>query len=323
MKAAVVTTFGQPPRYADFPEPRPTGGTAVGTVVAASLKNLDRGLVSGKHYGSSSLRPPFVAGVDGVARLDDGSLVYTGAVAPYGMMADRAAINPAGAVRLPNGIDPVVAAAVPNPALSAWFSLEYAAKVAAGQNVLVLGATGVTGSVAVQLAKAVFGAGRVVAVGRNTARLDALRTVGADVSIQLTDDLTERVAAEHERHPIDIVLDYLWGPPAEQVLAALANSSLDGGYHPTRYVQVGAMAGPTIALPAAVLRSAGIEMIGVGIGSVPPQAHARAGTELLPRLFGMVGDGTLRIDVQPQPLSEVEGLWTAAEPSGTRVVLVP
>lgn len=226
-------------------------------------------------------------------------------------------------MRLPGGIDPVVAAAVPNPGLSAWFSLEYAAKVTAGQNVLVLGATGVTGSVAAQLAKAVFGAGRVVAVGRNTARLDELRTVGADASIQLTDDLTERVAAEHESHPIDVVLDYLWGPPAEGVLAALANTSLDGRYHSTRYVQVGAMAGPTIALPAAVLRSAGIEMVGVGIGSVSPRAQARAGTELLPRLFGMVGDGTLRIDVQRQPLSEVERLWTAAEPSGSRVVLVP
>ena len=110
---------------------------------------------------------------------------------------------------------------------------------------------------------------------------------------------------------------------SQGVLAALANTSLDSGYHSTRYVQVGAMAGPTIALPAAVLRSAGIEMVGVGIGSVSPQAQARAGTELLPRLFTMVGDGTLRIDVQREPLSEVEDLWTAAEPSGTRVVLVP
>lgn len=323
MKAAVVTSFDQPPSYADFPEPQPDDGTAVGTVVAASLKNLDRGLVSGKHYASSSLRPPFIAGVDGVARLEDGSLVYTSAVAPYGMMAERAPVNPAGTVPLPDGIDPVVAAAVPNPALSAWFSLEYAAKVAAGQNVLVLGATGVTGSVAVQLAKAVFGAGRVVAAGRNSVRLDALRAVGADASIQLTDELTEHVAAEHKSHPIDVVLDYLWGPPAERVLAALANTSLDRGYHATRYVQVGAMAGPTIRLPAAVLRSAGIEMAGVGIGSIPPQAQARVGTELLPRLFGMVGAGTLRIDVQRQPLSEVREVWAAAEPPGTRVVLVP
>ncbi len=324
MKAAVVNTLGRAPAYTDFDDPRPQNGLAVATVEAASLKNLDRGLVSGTHYGSASLRLPSVAGVDGVARLADGRLVYTGAIPPYGMMAERALIDPERVVDLPAGVDPVLGAAVPNPGLSAWFSLEYAARVQPGQNVLILGATGVTGALAVQLAKVQFGAGRVVVAGRNAARLDWLRTVCADHVISLgTDDLAERVAVEHNSHPIDVVLDYLWGSPAEQVLAGLGGYHLAATFHAMRYVQVGSMAGPTINLPAGILRSAGIELLGLGIGSVPAEAQARVGSELLPKLFELVADGSLQMDAQARPLSDVEELWTATEPSGTRIVLVP
>ncbi len=323
MRAAVVRSLGHVPSYTDFPDPQPGEGTVVASVRAASLKNLDRGLVSGKHYGSAALALPSIAGVDGVAQLDDGRLVYTGAVSPYGIMAERALIDPRGAVAVPAGVDPVLAAAVPNPGLSAWFSLEYAARIQPGQTVLVLGATGVTGSVAVQLAKAKFGAGHVLAVGRDRTRLDWLYSVGADETIPLMGDFPNLLAAAHRSHPIDVVLDYLWGEPAESVLDALTNTGLHAGYQATRYVQIGAMAGPTIQLPAAALRSAGIEMVGVGIGSVPPEAHARANTELLPTLFDMVAGGNLHITTDTQPLAAVEQLWTAAEPSGTRVVLVP
>ena len=140
---------------------------------------------------------------------------------------------------------------------------------------------------------------------------------------RLDADSADRLAAEHDSHPFDAVLDYLWGSPAEQVLAALGNSHLSTGYHPTRYVQVGAMAGPTIQLSAAILRSAGVQLLGVGLGSIPPEAQARVKTELLPALFAMVSDGRLHIDVQPHALSQVESVWAANESSGTRVVLVP
>lgn len=324
MRAAIVTEFGTSPRYGEFPDPRPSGSLQAVDVVASALKNLDRGLVSGKHYGSASLPLPFVPGVDGVARLDDGRLVYTQALPPHGLMAERTLVDPARVVAVPTGVDPVTAAALPNSGLSAWFSLEYAANVRPGDSVLVLGATGVTGSVAVQLAKHRFGAGRVIAVGRNIERLDWLRTHGADDVITLgPDDLGERVRAAHASHPFDAVLDYLWGPPAEQVLGAIANNGLHGGYHATRFVQIGSMAGPDITLPAGVLRSAGITLAGVGIGSVPAEAQARVSTELLPALFAMVADGTLTVNTATVSLRDVEQLWTAAEPSGTRTVLVP
>lgn len=323
MKAAVVTAFGESPDYRDFPDPAAGDGGEVGRVAAASLKNLDRGLVAGTHYGSAALKPPFVAGVDGVVRLADGRLVYSSATAPHGMMAELTVVSPAQAVALPDGIDPVLAAAIPNPGLSAWFSLEYAAQLQVGQSVLILGATGVTGSVAAQLAKNRFGAGRVIVAGRNTDRLQALRDMGADGVVQIGDELTEQIAALHAAGPFDAVLDYLWGPPGEQVLAALGNTGLGTGYHRTRYVQIGSMAGPTITLDAAVLRSAGVELVGVGIGSVPAEAQARAATELLPELFAMAAAGTVSVDVTARPLSEVGDAWSTPADAGTRVVLVP
>ena len=323
MKAAVVDTLGRAPRYTDFPDPQPRDGVVVGRVEAASVKNLDRGLVAGTHYGSAALPLPFVAGMDGVTRLDDGRLVYSGAVAPYGLMAEHTLVEIADAVELPVGMDPVLGAAVPNPGLSASFALEYAANIERGQSVLILGATGVTGSVAAQLAKNHYGAGRVVVAGRNGQRLEWLRDTVADDVVRVGDDLTAQVTALHQSQPFDVVLDYLWGTPSEQVLAALGNTGLSAGYQRTRYVQIGSMAGPTIALPAAILRSAGVEIVGLGLGSISDEAKTRAAERLLPELFTMAAAGTLRIDVQPHPLSAVAEVWSSAAPGGTRVVLVP
>jgi NADPH:quinone reductase-like Zn-dependent oxidoreductase len=325
VKAAVVNTLGPAPVYADFADPQPGNGAVVATIEAAALKNIDRALISGSHYGSPGLRPPLVAGQDGVARLDDGRLVYCAApIPPFGMMAERALIDPARAFELPEGLDPVMAAAVPNPGVSAFWSLKHAGRIQEGSRVLILGATGVAGSVAAILAKSLFGAGSVVAAGRNTERLTWLRTVGADAVIELgTDDVTERVAAEHDAQPFDLVIDLLWGEPAEQVLAALANDKLHADFHLTRFIQVGASAGPTINLPAGTLRSAGIELCGLGPSSIPRDALTSVATEMLPTLFAMAADGRLPIDAQAHPLSDVEKLWTAREPSGTRVVLVP
>src|SRR6478672_11494573 len=203
MKAAVVKALGTPPVYADFPDPQDRDGAVVATVEAAALKNLDRVMVSGKHYSGAHLPLPMVAGVDGVARLDDGRLVYANARPPYGMMAEKTLINPAAAIEVPEGIDPVLAAAVPNPALSVWLSFEHRARIRPAQHVLVLGATGVTGSLAVQLAKAAFGAGRVVAAGRNEARLEWLQQMGADDVINLgTDDLGRASPQNIGRSPL-------------------------------------------------------------------------------------------------------------------------
>jgi NADPH:quinone reductase-like Zn-dependent oxidoreductase len=324
MKAAVVSEWGRPPIYTDHPEPEARDGAEVASVQASALTNLSRGLVSGKHYASKQIRLPAIPGVDGVVRLRDGRRVYTGALAPYGMMAERTLVATDAVLEIPDAVDSVTAAAIPNAGVSAWMSLEHAAAVRPGDHVLVLGATGVTGSMAVQLAKSVFGAGRVAVVGRNAARLAWLSDSGADDVITLgTDDLRARVAALHAERPFDAVLDYLWGAPAEQVLEALGTSELAARYHATHFVQVGSMAGLTMNLPAGILRSAGVTVSGVGLGSVPPEVLARVRTEALPRLFGMVAAGELRLHTLARPLADVEHAWSAAEPSGTRVVLTP
>jgi NADPH:quinone reductase-like Zn-dependent oxidoreductase len=323
MKAAVVNAWGDAPVYADHAEPEPGDGAVVATVEASALTNITRGIVSGKHYASKTIQLPAIPGVDGVVRFDDGTRAYAGALTRYGMMAERTLADPNAVVELPDGIDSVTAAAIPNPGTSAWMSLEHAAAVSPGDHVLVLGATGVTGSIAVQLAKSVFGAGRVVVAGRDAARLQWLRdTAGADDAIALgREDLGARVAALHAERPFDAVLDYLWGEPAEQVLTALTGQL--AAYHATRFVQIGSMAGPTMNLAAGVLRSTAITMSGVGIGSVPPDILARIRTEALPRLFAIVASGDLHLRTQARPLADVEQVWTAAEPSGTRVVLTP
>lgn len=324
MKAAVVHEWGQEPAYTDFPDPQPTGGAEAATVEASALTNLTRAVISGKHYSSKEITLPAIAGVDGVARLANGKRVYSGSLAPYGMMAERTVVYPAGAVEVPEHVDSVTAAAIPNPGISAWLALSHGAAVQPGQHVLVLGATGVTGSLAVQLAKSVFGAGHVTVAGRNAERLDWLRTVGADDAIMLgSDDLTEAITARHATRPFDAVLDYLWGSPAEQTLSALAASHPSAHFHATRFVQIGAMTGETISVNASTLRSTGITLSGVGIGSVPPEALQHTRTEALPKLFAMVNNGDLQLQTLARPLADIETIWAAKEPSGVRVVVTP
>jgi NADPH:quinone reductase-like Zn-dependent oxidoreductase len=176
----------------------------------------------------------------------------------------------------------------------------------------------------VQLAKSAFGAGRVVVAGRDAARLEWLRSVGADDVIALRDeDLGARVKELHGERPFDAVLDYLWGQPGEQVLAALGSNELAAPYHHVRYVQIGAMAGLTMNLPAGLLRSAAITISGVGLGTMPPEVLGRVRAEALPKMFDMVVERQLQLEVQPHPLADVAEVWSTAVPSGTRVVLTP
>lgn len=323
MLAALVTEWGRIPVYTDVPEPEARDGAEVAVVEASALTNLTRALVSGKHYASKEIALPAIPGVDGVARLADGRRIYTGALAG-GMMAQRALVDPRGGVEIPERVDSVTAAALPNPGISAWTALSYAAAVKPGDHVLVLGATGVTGAMAVQLAHTVFGAETVVAAGRNTERLAWLRSAGAQATIAMGEhDLGAQVAQLHAERPFDAVLDYLWGEPAAQALTALAGSHPAAHYHATRFVQIGSMAGPTVPLDAGVLRGTGITLSGVGIGSVPLEVLGRARTEALPKLFAMVADGKLELRTQARALADVAEVWAGGEPSGTRVVLTP
>jgi NADPH:quinone reductase-like Zn-dependent oxidoreductase len=316
--AAVVTGPGASPVAASFPEPPAAEGRETVTLVAAGLHPIVRQLASGEHYGSTE-GWPFVPGVDGVARTADGALVYTGFTAhPYGTLAERLVVPMS--FPLPDGADPLQAAAALNPGMASWLPLREAARRGPLGTVLVVGATGVAGSLAVQNARA-LGAGHVVAVGRDTAALDAAVAggQGAVTAVPLSsahDDDVRAFAAALAEHRPDLVLDFLWGAPAEAVLDALTRSGLDADDHRTEYVEIGQTAGPRASVPAALLRSTALTLRGSGAGSGSVQDVLAE----LPVYLQRLADGVVRVDVEAYPLDRVAEAW-GATPRGRRVVV--
>src|SRR5215472_2983051 len=184
MRAAVVHELGKPPRCDEFPEPVPKDDEVIVHVHAASLKPVDRQLASGSHYATPH-DVPFICGTDGVGHLSDGQRVFFGGCRPpYGAMAEQTVVPKAFVFSVPDDLNDELGAALPNPGVSAWLALTFRAKLAPGENVLILGATGVTGRLAVRIAK-LLGAGRIVAAGRNQQVLHALLQRGADAVIRL------------------------------------------------------------------------------------------------------------------------------------------
>ncbi len=321
MKAAVLHAFGAIPRFEDFPDPQPGQDEVLVHVTAASLKNIDKALASGSHYGSDG-QLPAVCGVDGVGVLENGTRVFCGgARRPYGMMATLSVVPRTWCVPVPEGVDDCIAAALPNPALSSWLPLTWRAQLKRGETVLVLGATGVAGKLAVQIAKH-LGAGRVVAAGRNEGILQTLASLGADATIALSqsdEDLALAFSREALRGHFDIVLDYVWGHPTEVLLAALTGHDVRAESRGVRLIEIGEMAGPTISLSAAALRSSGIEISGTGGGSVPHSVIFEA----FPKVWALAASGQLHIDTERVPLADVESAWRRNDLPGRRLVIIP
>jgi NADPH2:quinone reductase len=216
------------------------------------------------------------------------------------------------AVDVPEGLSDAAAAALVNPALSSWLPLSRLG--AQGATVLVVGATGTSGLLAVQTAKA-LGAARVVAAGRNVDGLARATELGADATVTLSDDLAAPLAdAVGPDGAYDIVLDYLWGPPAAAVLRALVANKVDP-HRPVRFVNIGNLAGAELALPAAAIRSSAIQISGHGIGSFPLELQAPA----VAAAFDAAAAGRLSIDFVEHPLRDVETAWDLPQ----RLVLVP
>jgi NADPH:quinone reductase-like Zn-dependent oxidoreductase len=318
MYAAVLHKLGSAPRYEQFDDPVAGDGEVLIKVLAASLKPIDKAMAGGKHYASYR-ELPVVCGVDGVGTLETGERVlFGGSRRPFGTMAEKSVAPRAFCLRVPDRLDDAAAAALPNPAGSSWLPLKWRSKLKPGETVLVLGATGAAGKLAVQIAK-ILGAGRVIAAGRNPRALEATRSLGADTTIQIDQprqNLVEAFASA-AKDGIDVVLDYVWGAPTEALIEALTGHDLTAQSRTTRLIEIGSSAGPTITLPGAALRSSGLEIYGSGGGSVPRQAIAEAIPEILER----AARGELKLETQNVPLSEVEATWNAKE--GKRVVFVP
>src|SRR5580658_8651913 len=320
MNAAVVRSFDAPPSYTTFADPIQQEGEALVKVTAAGLHPIVKALASGSHYGSTG-ELPFIPGVDGVGKLEDGTRVYFGgARAPFGTFAEYAPAPNWMCLPLPDALADATPAGIANPAMSSWAALTARAKFAAGESVLILGATGVAGQLAVQVAKR-LGARRVVAAGRNPKALESLKSLGADETISLEQDHAALVAAfrrEYAEAGVDVVLDYLWGQPAESLLEAISQRGLKKATPRLRFIQIGASAGPSIALPAAILRSSGLEIMGSGFGSASIDQLRLAVADF----SQTAAKNPFHFQIKTAPLSEVEKLWNTPE-QGTRLVFQP
>jgi NADPH2:quinone reductase len=295
-------------------------GERLVTVTAAGLHPIVKALANGTHYGSSG-ELPFIAGVDGAGRLEDGTRVYFGVSrSPFGTFAERALAGGAMCLPLPDGIDDATAAGIANPAMSSWVALTVRAKFVAGESVLVLGATGVAGQLAVQIAKR-LGARRVVAAGRNPQALEELKGLGADQVISLDQEHGALVSSLRDAVAsggVDVVLDYLWGSPAQAALEALSQKGLSKMAPRVRFVQIGSSAGTTIPLPAATLRSSGLELLGSGFGSASLDQISQA----LKEFFATAAANPFRTAIKTAALRDVESLWNSPE-RGARLVFQP
>ncbi|MGB7282327.1 MAG: zinc-binding dehydrogenase [Candidatus Acidiferrum sp.] len=320
MKAAVLHELGKLPRSEDFAEPEAKQGEAIIRVRAASLKSVDKQLASGSHYASPR-ELPVTCGTDGVGDLPDGTRVFFGGPRrPFGAMAQRTVAPAAFCFPLPAALDDASAAALPNPGVSALLCLNHRAKVAKGETVLILGATGVTGKLAVQIAK-LLGAGRVIAAGRNPEALKKVRDLGADATIQLNqsdEELKKSFASEAGEAGFNVVIDYIWGRPTEILLAAITRPEFAAVNSETRLVQVGESAGPTISLPASVLRSTALTILGTA--GIPPRDVLVAAMH---QVLDWGAKGALQIETESVPLTEVEQVWQHPETGGRRLVVIP
>jgi len=316
VKAAVVVSPDRAPQFRDIELPSPPQGTVVASMQAAAVSQRARSGAAGTHYTSQPDGSPQVAGIDGVGVLPDGTRAYVLALdGPMGTMAEQCLVDPRLCVPVPDGATSIAVAGGMIEVISSWAALHQRATLQPGQDVLVLGATGVAGNLAVQIAKA-RGAGRVVAAGRNPQRLAALADRGADALVSLAGSADEVAAAlSEEARNVDIVLDYLWGPVTEHAMGAILRAR-DRDDHTLHWIEIGSMAGSAISVPSAALRSRDLRLLGSGQGSIGTPALL----DLMPQLMVAIADGTIVVDTTEAPLSDVEARWNTANDDGSRTV---
>jgi len=292
MHAAQVTVWGQPPRYVETKCPPPPEGFVQVKVLAAGIHHVVRSRASGHHYSSGTL--PLIPGTDGVGTTPDGQTVFFSVFTTGGSFAEYVNVSKRALFPLPDGLDPILAAALVNPALSSWMALTSRCNVKPGFSVCILGATSFSGRIAIQIARS-LGASKIVGVARNAETLASL-------------DLDQRAILDSDYVPdTDVILDYVYGPPTERILAAIKPD------HPVQYVHIGSLAGLEINLPGSVLRSKDLTIRGSGTGAFSLQDARKE----LPQLLNALKN--LKLDVILYKLQDIEYAWN----DQNRVVVVP
>jgi NADPH2:quinone reductase len=322
MKAVVVTELGKPPVLQDVPEPERADGEALLEILAAPINPVDLGVASGRFFGGSPPLP-YVAGAEAVGRVleseahPEGTLAWTGmhglGITRTGVMAERGVARDDGIVPVPDDVDPALAASLGIAGLAAWLPFEWRAPVRDGETVLVLGATGTLGLVAVQAAK-ILGAGRVVAAGRRPEGLERARQAGADATVQLdgAENLAEALKEACGGDGPNLILDPLWGDPVVAALQAAAPGA--------RVVQVGQSAGADAAIPSGSVRGKMLDILGY--------TNLRLDFDVLApgyrTLVSHAAAGRVQIDLERVPLDGAIEAWQrqAAGPD-TKLVVIP
>lgn len=322
MKAAIIFEKGATPQYLEnFPEPIASNdGEILISVKAAAIKNLDKSQASGKHYSTENdLSKARIPGGDGVGTLADGTRVF--AMGISGMMAEKALVNQQTIVKLPDGIDYITAAALPNAVAGSAMALRFRAGMQVGETVLINGATGFTGKIAVQIAK-YYGAKNIIVTGRDQNTLKSLVELGADkiITVQQSDeDFLKQLSEIHDKTPIDIVLDYLWGHSAELILEMLKGQGETT--HKTKFVSVGSVAGDKIQLSSEILRSVDLILSGSGLGSWTNKEIQILFKEILPEMLQLAVENKLVAETQTVQLKNIEKIWQMELSGGKRLVV--
>jgi NADPH:quinone reductase-like Zn-dependent oxidoreductase len=314
MRAAVLHDYGVPaPEEFEEPAAAVAAGAegSVVDVLAAGLNPVDVAICAGRFYAG---RPPLpsVAGREGVALLGGRRVYFDGPVPPFGSMAERALIDPRSTYEVPEGIDDGVAVALGISGLAAWLALTWRAKLQPGEHVLVLGASGVLGQIAVQAAK-LLGAARVVAAARSAEGLRLCLELGADAAVELDGSQALPAAlAEAAEGRIDVVIDPLFGEP----FVAGVNAASFGA----RIVQLGASAGAEAQVPSAAIRGKMLVIMGHTNFAAPPEVK-REGYR---RMSEAAAAGQLRVATERFELERVAEAWAhLAASSHRKIVLVP
>jgi len=309
MRAALIQALGEPPGVHDAPEPARGEGQALIDVGAAPLNPIDLAIASGGFYAG---RPevPYVPGKEGVGTVVEGDSLSPGTRVYFrmpgglggsaGALAERVAAAEAEAIELAGGVDDALAACFGTAGLAAWLATEWRARLAPGETVLVLAASGAVGQIAVQAAK-LLGAGRVVAAARDAHGLARARELGADAVVNLggadgVDDLAEAFRAA-AGGAVDVTIDPLWGEPGTAAVHAAAEFG--------RIVQLGQSAGAEATLPSALLRGNSLSILGHTNVAAPREVTAAA----YRRMVEEAAAGRLTVDHEVIELERAGEAW--------------
>ena len=295
MRAAQIRELGT------SPQPVEVEGDGPIEVLAVALNPLDLAVAAGRFYGGHPPLP-YVPGCEAVGRRDGERVYLFGegrGTLRDGFLVERTDFPAELAVPVPDGLDDAVAAAAGVAGIAGWMPVSRRAPVQEGDRVLVLGATGTVGSVALQAAR-LLGAARVVAAGRDEARLERARELGADAIVSLEeDDLAARFAQACGEDGPTLVVDPLWGEPVRAAAQAAAPGA--------RIVHIGQSAGPEATLASAVVRGKQLSILGHSNFALSPDERRQAYLEIAEHLAA----GRIRVDVDTYALDEVAAAWEA------------